>query len=248
MKTMLLVYMLSPLAIVSGQSRSDRWRDRLFGPVHTVVETNSQSGCKKRGPGRDVGSVAITSYDREGNKTTEAYDPSYCYSHIIHYSRDPDGSVRSYREGNRCGNMPVEIPLYKIVRDYDSAVNTLKEEYYHETVLVSRVEYTYDRKGRLAKKMTLQAAEPVNVGDDRFTVTATNKFKAFTTEEVYEYGTGAFPKKVTFLGGNKALSSYTYEYVFDSRRNWIKRIAVQHPGTIRVPVLKTVACRELIYY
>ncbi len=108
---MLLVFMLSPVALVSGQSRSDRSRDSLFGPVQTVVETYSQSEC---GPGRYGGSVAITSYDREGHMTTEAYDPSFCYSPVIHYRHDPDGSVHSYQDGNRCGDMPVQIPLYKI--------------------------------------------------------------------------------------------------------------------------------------
>lgn len=106
MRTMLLVFMLSLPAMFSGQPRSDRWRDRLFGPVHTVVETNSQSECKKLGPGRDGGSVAITSYDREGTMTTEAFDPSRCDSTVIHYSRHPDGSMHSYQDGNRCGDMP----------------------------------------------------------------------------------------------------------------------------------------------
>ena len=241
---MLLVFMLSPVALVSGQPRSDRSRDRLFGPVQTVVETYSQSEC---GPGRYGGSVAITSYDREGYETTEAYDPSFCYSPVIHYRHDPDGSVHSYQDGNRCGDMPVQIPLYKILRGYDSSTNTLKEEYYHGGVLVSRIVYVYDRKGRPAKKRTFQAAEPVT-GESRFTGPASDKFKPIAMEEVYKYGTGAFPDRVTFIRDGKALWSYSYEYVLDPKGNWTQRIAVQHPGTVQVPTLKTVTCRELTYW
>lgn len=244
---MLLVLVLSPLAVVKAQPGPDSRRDGLFGPVQSVVETNSQAECMKPGPGRYAGSVAITSYDREGNKTKEAYDQFSCSLPVIHYTRDPDGSVRSYQEVNRCGDMPAQLLLYKIVRDYDSAANRLKEEYYHEGKLISRVEYVYDRKGRWVNKMTLQAAWPI-IYESPLKVTAADKFKPFTTEEVYKYGAGAFPKKVTIIRDGKALWSYSYEYVLDQRGNWTKRVAVQHPGAVKVPTLKTVACRELTYY
>jgi hypothetical protein len=67
-------------------------------------------------------------------------------------------------------------------------------------------------------------------------------------EEVYKYGPGTFPKRVTFIRDGKALWSYSYQYVLDRIGNWTKRIAVQHRGTVQVPTLKTVACRELTYY
>lgn len=96
MKIMLLVFMVSPVAMISGPPRTDRWCDGLFGTEKTIVETNSKSQCKKPGPAGCTGSVAITTYDNEGNKTTEAYDPCSCLP-VVHYRRNPDDSVSSFR-------------------------------------------------------------------------------------------------------------------------------------------------------
>ena len=241
-----LLTLMFPLVVVSGQPRSDRLQDGLLGPVRGVVETSSQSDCKDLGPGYG-GSIHIIGYDNEGNKTTETYDPNYSDSPFLTYRHAPDGTVLVSNTLNRSGNMPFQVLVYKIVREYDSAGNTLKEETYRGITMVERVEYTRDGKGRVVNTKTLHAAQPYSF-DSRIRPAEASQFKPFSTGAIYKYRGGIFPEKATFLSDGKATSFYSYQYEYDGRGNWVKRTGVWTSGTSDVDSNKTVTCRKLDYY
>jgi hypothetical protein len=243
-----LLIFTSSLAVVRGQPKPDTLQDGLIGSVQSVLETYSQSECKTKSPEGYAGSMRLTSYDREGNKATEAFELYSCDAPRIQYDRAIDGTVLTYSEIGRCQNsLPYRIPVYRLVREYDSAGNISKEVSYLKELMVWRSDYTYDRKSRLVKKTTLSTAEPYTF-DKRITVIKPSTFKPFTIEEIYKYGTAAFPKKVMFVRDGKATGSYSYQYKYDARGNWVKRIEIGGPPASPAVGSKTVTCHQLTYY
>jgi len=243
-----ILLILTSLAVLPGPRKTDRLQDGLVGPVNSVVETYSQSECQALGPGGYAGSLRVTSYDREGNKASEAFDLYSCDSPRIYYSQAPDGTVVTYEETGRCRNsLPIRVPVYKLVREYDLAGNTLREVSYLNHSMVWRSDYVYDGKSRLVKKTILNAAEPYNF-NHQFIVPRPSTFQPFIIGEIYKYGAGAFPQKVTFLRDGKATWSYSYQYEYDSRGNWVKRVELGRPHMSGTPGSKTVTCHTLTYY
>jgi hypothetical protein len=194
-----------------------------------------------------AGSIRLVGYDREGNKTAETYDPNYSYSAALTYRRATDGTVLMYDTVNRSGNMPLQILVYKLVHEYDSTGYMLKEVAYRGDTMVYRIDFISDRKGRVVNTKTLQAAQPYSF-DQRITATEPSTFKPFSTEAIYEYGAGVFPEKAAFLSNGKATSFYSYQYEYDRRGNWVKRIEVWKSRNSDVDSSKTVTCRKLDYY
>jgi hypothetical protein len=244
---LVLLTLMFPLVVVIGQPRSDRLQDGLLGPVRGVIETYTQSECKDPSPVNHTGSIRLISYDREGNKTAESYDPNYSFSAALTYSRATDGTVLMYDTVNRFGNMPVQILVYRIVREYDSTGNMLKEVAYRGVTMVYQIKFTSDTKGRVVNSKTLQAAQSYSF-DQRFTAAEPSTFKPFSSEAIYKYGAGVFPEKATFLSDGKATSFYSYQYKYDGRGNWVKRTEVWKSRTSDVDSNKTVTCRKLDYY
>jgi hypothetical protein len=193
------------------------------------------------------GSIHLVDYDLEGNKTAETYDPNYSYSPALTYRRGIDGTMLMYDTVNRSGNLPVQVLVYKLVHEYDTTGYMLNEVAYRGDTMVYRIDFISDRKGRVVNKKTLQAAQPYSF-DQRFTVAEPSTFKPFSTEAIYEYGAGVFPKKVAFLSNGKATSFYSYQYEYDRRGNWVKRIEVWKSHKSDVDSSKTVTCRKLDYY
>jgi hypothetical protein len=249
MNILVLLTLMVPLVVI-GQARSDRLQDGLLGPVKRVVETSSQSGCKDLAPSSYSGTIHIIGYDQEGNKTIETYDPNYSYSPLLTYSHAADGTVLVYNTVNHSGNMPVQVLVYKIVRDYDSVGNIQKEESYRGITMVQRVEYTRDGKGRIVNAKTLHAAQPYSFDSRIQPAGDPSQFKSFSTGAIYKYGGGVFPEQATMLMNDRATGLYSYHYEYDPRGNWVKRNEAWKSLTARSDSGKivTVTCRNLNYY
>jgi hypothetical protein len=232
-----------PLSVVQCQPKPDRVQDGLLGAVKSVEDFNPPGKCKDWNSLNDAGTRSLVTYDQEGTKTSEGPASGCCSCRTIFRRQEPN-SLMAYQTVNGCGDMPLTFPVYKLVREYDSAGNLSKEKTIQKDLLVATVEYTWDKKGRIMKKKRTYHA---HLFSHYSTLTVVGPFIPTTVEEVDEYGDGKFPKKVIFLREGKVTGSYSYKYKYDRMGNWVQRIGVFHNPT-RPERLLGVECRKITYF
>lgn len=179
MKRAIILFLASVLwSTVVAQTKHDRERDRLLGPVRMVAtevaEFTTKDGKSVEGPRVPLHTVT---YDTRGNRVKRVdFNRDGSVAQTLIYNYDTEGRSVGYEDyvsglseprkhiytldkiGNRVGYRIVQPTGKdgdeKYTYKYDENGKLVVEELYYKTTLVSRNENTYDQQGRLISQVS----------------------------------------------------------------------------------------------
>lgn len=235
----IITFALTAISVVAtAQQKNDLQKENLHGNIKSVRETAYEVTYNDAGK-LDKGEIkefifdnSLKKFNEQGNITEEIW---YDFENI-------QDSKRTNTQYNAKG-LPTEALIeekdgssIKVSLKYDEKGNLL-EEIFHRKEGQEKFSYKYDQKGNRIEHTAYDIKYSYQYNDKGQVIEENihDEMDKISTKTIIKYDKkGNFIKKTAHYLDVSTKENYTYQYTYDQKGNWVKRIEYKDKNPIQI--------------